>query len=376
MPPDARGPDARSPDARGIGFGSRAPLSVALDWIKAHVAVLPSEPVPAPDALGRVLTSGPPGGPWPLADRAGTDGYAVHAAETLGASGYNPLPLPSAIPVASGEPLPPGTDAVAAFASVGRQGPAFLALTPVPRGAGVERRGAEGDAPLPGLLRPESLALLALLDMTVIQAVRRPRVALVAAGPKSGPDVLTPMLRALVARDGGVATVPSGIEAASHAGADLVLLAGRTGCGMDDDMPHRFTAAGGVLDLHGIAFRPGDTAGLGRLGGVPAVLLPGSPLAALSVYEVLAGPAIRRLGGWADAPAHLQRPAVLERKVTSAIGCTDMVRVRLHGGRATPLGPADSGGLGRAVLADGWLMVPEGGEGYPAGAAVTVHCPA
>lgn len=364
------------PDVRGIGFGSRAPLSVALDWIGAHVAVLPSEAVPAPDALGRVLTSGMPGKAWPPADRAGADGHAVRAAETLGASDYNPLPLPSAMPVASGEALPPGTDAVAAFASVGRQGPVSQASAPVARGAGVERQGAEGAAPPPGLLRPESLALLVLLDILVIQAVRRPRVALMAAGPKSGPDVLTPMLRALVARDGGVAVAQAGIEEAFDAGADLVLLAGRTGCGRDDDMPHRFTAAGGVLDLHGIAFRPGDTAGLGRFGGIPAVLLPGSPLAALSVYEVLAGPAVRRLGGRAEAPAHLERRAVLERKVTSAIGCTDMVRVRLRDGRATPLGSADSGGLGRAVPADGWLIVPEGGEGYPAGAVVNVQCPA
>ena len=272
--------------------------------------------------------------------------------------------------------MPPGTDAVAAFASVGRQGPAFQALAPVARGAGVERHGVESGTPQPGLLRPESLALLALLDIPVIQAIRRPLVAIMAAGPKSGPDVLTPMLRALVARDGGAAVVQAGIEDAFNAGTDLMLLAGRTGCGRDDDMADRFQAAGGVLDLHGIAFRPGDTAGLGRLGGVPAVLLPGSPLAALSVYEVLAGPAVRRLGGRADASAHLARPAVLERKVTSAIGYTDMVRVRLCGSRATPLGPADSGGLGRAVLADGWVIVPEGGEGYPAGTAVTVQCPA
>jgi molybdopterin molybdotransferase len=99
-------------------------------------------------------------------------------------------------------------------------------------------------------------------------------------------------------------------------------------------------------------------------------------LAALSVYEMLAGPAIRRLGGRSDAPAHMALPAILERKVTSAIGCTDMIRVRLRDGRATPLGSADSGGLGRAVLSDGWLIVPDGGEGFPAGAAVTVHCPA
>ena len=71
--------------------------------------------------------------------------------------------------------MPPGTDAVAAFAGVSRRGTALEALAPVARGAGVERRGAEGDAPLPGLLRPEGLALLALMGVPAIQAVRRHR---------------------------------------------------------------------------------------------------------------------------------------------------------------------------------------------------------
>ncbi len=360
-------------DVRLVGFGSFAPLAAALAWIEANAAALPAEAIPVQDALGRVLAAVPDGSPWPLADRAGLDGYAVRAAETEGASDYAPLPLHGAALVVSGGPMPPGTDAVLPHASI-RGETALEALTPVARGAGVERRGAEGAAPLPGPLRPEEMALLALLGVPAVEAVRRPRVALVVAGPKSGPDVLTPLLQNLVARDGGLAAAAV-MEDARQGAADLVLLAGRTGCGGDDDMPQRLAAAGGVLDLHGIAFRPGHTAGLGRLGGVPAVLLPGSPLSALSVYEVLAGPAIRRLGG-RSSPSHVERQAVLERKITSAIGCTDMVRVRLQDGRATPLGPADTGGLGRAVLSDGWVIVPEGQEGYPAGATVTVQCPA
>ena len=65
---------------------------------------------------------------------------------------------------------------------------------------------------------------------------------------------------------------------------------------------------------------------------------------------------------------------MLDRKITSAIGFTDLVRVRLQDGRATPLGPADAGGLARVVASDGWVLVPEGQEGFPAGTAVTVHC--
>jgi len=360
-------------DVRLVGFGSRAPLATALAWVEANATTLPTETVPVQDAVGRVLAMVPAGTPWPAADRAGLDGYAVRAAETEGASDYAPLPLRHAELVVSGGPMPPGTDAILPYAGV-RSGAVLETLAVAARGAGLERQGAEGAAPLPGPLRPEGMALLALLGVPAVEAVRRPRVALVAAGPKSGPDVLTPLLRALVARDGGMAT-SAVLEDAGGGAADLVLLVGRTGCGGDDDMPQRLAAAGGMLDLHGIAFRPGDTAGLGRLGTLPVVLLPGSPLAALSVYEALAGPAVRRLGG-RPSPSHVERQAVLERKITSAIGCTDMVRVRLRDGRATPLGPADTGGLGRAVLSDGWIMVPEGQEGHPVGAAVTVQCPA
>ena len=363
-------------DVRLVGFGSRAPLAAALAWIEANAALLPAETVPVQDAVGRVLVVVPAGNPWPAADRAGLDGYAVCAAETEGASDYAPLALRHAELVVSGGPMPPGTDAILPHAGV-RSGAVLEALAVAARSAGLERQGAEGAAPLPGPLRREGMALLALLGVPAVEAVRRPRVALVVAGPKSGPDVLTPLLQTLVGRDGGLAAAANLEDAGQDAAnaADMILLAGRTGCGGDDDMPQRFAAAGGMLDLHGIAFRPGDTAGLGRLGSRPAVLLPGSPLSALSVYEALAGPAVRRLGG-RTSPSHVERQAVLERKITSAIGCTDMVRVRLRDGRATPLGPADTGGLGRAASSDGWVIVPDGQEGYPAGATVTVQCPA
>lgn len=358
---------------RGVGFGSRATLVAALAWVRSHTGPLPNEAVPAHLALGRVLTSAPAGLPWPPTDCAALDGYAVRANDTEGASDYNPLPLPDAKPIASGQPMPPGTDAVAPFPAIARHGPLPHAVTPVARGAGVDRRGTAIAPPL-GLVRPEGAAVLALLGLTTVQAVRRPRVALVVAGPKSGPDVLTPLLTLLVTRDGGLpAAVPSPAEA--PAGTDLLLLAGRTGCGLDDDMPDRLRDAGGVLDLHGIAFRPGDTAGLGCLSGVPAILLPGAPLATLSVYEMLASPAVRRLAGLGNVPARMTQPAVLDRKITSLIGCTDMVRVRVQDGRAAPLGPADTGSLARAAQSDGWIIIPDSQEGHPSGATVTVECP-
>ena len=315
------------------------------------------------------------GAAWPAIDRAAADGYGIQAAVTEGASEYNPLPAGAVIPVAAGSPIPPGVDTVAPYPALHRRGPVLEALAPVARGAGIERRGADASPGFQvpaGLLRPEAAALLQLLGLEWVDVVRRPNVAIVTAESKDGPDVLAPMLAHLVAGDGGMAHAHRS-PAAVPPGADLVLLAGRSGCGWDDDMPHLLAAAGGSLDLHGIAVRPGDSAGLGSLGCAPVVLLPGSPASALAIYDLLAGTAVQTLAGRAAVPRSLQQEAVLDRKITSAIGFTDLVRVRLQGGRATPLGPADAGGLARVVASDGWVLVPEGQEGFPAGTAVTVH---
>ncbi len=316
------------------------------------------------------------GAAWPGTDRAAVDGYGIQAALTEGASEYNPLPAGDAILVAAGTSIPPGLDTVAPYPALHRKGSVLEALAPVARGAGIERRGGDAgpgfQAPA-GLLRPEAVALLQLMGVEWVEVVRQPNVAIVAAAPKIGPDVLTPLLARLVADDGGMASFHVS-PAAVPPGADLVLLAGRSGCGWDDVMLDQLAAAGGSLDQHGIAVRPGDSAGLGWLNGAPVLLLPGSPASALTIYDLLAGPAVQTLAGRAAVPRGVQREVVLDRKITSAVGFTDIVRVKLHGGRATPLGPADAGGLARVVLSDGWVLVPEGQEGFPAGSAVVVNC--
>ena len=65
--------------------------------------------------------------------------------------------------------------------------------------------------------------------------------------------------------------------------------------------------------------------------------------------------------------------ATLTRKIASALGQLDAVRVRLDHGAATPLGPAEGIGLLTAATADGLVLVPEGSEGYPAGAVVPIY---
>ena len=386
------------------GFGSLRPLADAVGWVDAQAGVLGPEMVSSASAVGRVLAAPVVGSTdRPDGDRAAVDGYAIRAADTEGADVYAPLyfrlgdpalgealPRGSAVLLAAGLPMPAGADTILPLAGTApnRRGELEV-VAPVAPGGGVDRRGCELAAGTEVLragrqLRPEDLALLLGLGVAAVAVVRRPRVRLVVAGPKrGGSDALTPMLLALAARDGATAEAippPGAGEAAFAAaiaeaggGADLVLVAGRSGIGPDDTAASAVAAVGGVLGLHGVALRPGGSTGLGRIGGALLVLLPGEPLACLTAYDLLASRAIRLLGGLSWTAAYRAKPVELARKIVSAIGFTDAVQVRLADGRAVPLGSAESGSLVGAVQAQGFVLVPEGSEGFPPGSTVQVH---
>lgn len=219
-----------------------------------------------------------------------------------------------------------------------------------------------------------------------LHVVRRPRVCLIITGPKYCPghvagDANGPMLRALIARDGGLVEdgYPKGdgrdaiAQAIVAATADVILIAGRTATGVDDEAPLALAAVG-KLAIHGIALRPGASTGMGLAGAIPVFLLPGEPLACLCAYDLLAGRLIRQLSGRGRRLPYVIREAEVGRKIVSAIGFVDLCRVRFAGGRAEPIGSAEFGGLASAVRAGGFVVVPASLEGYPPGARVSVHC--
>jgi molybdopterin molybdotransferase len=393
---------AHGGDVRQRGFPDRASVDEAIAWVDRHTPGLSFEEVRVEQARGRI-----PKTPWsapadlPATDCACVDGYAVRSAETIGAGNYNPLRfrvqehdgplLPGSVAlVASGEALPQGADAVLPFEAVQAHLDALDVSSPVAPGTGIARKAEQvraGSTLLESAqpLRPQDLGLLASLGLKSLQVVRRPRVQLAIAGPKPGRgsasgDADGPMLAALVARDGGIVDTLcadiSGRDALARAiagsRADLVLVAGRTATGMDDESPLALAAAGEVA-IHGIALRPGGSAGMGRVGATPAFLLPGDPLACLCAYDLFPGRMIRGLSGRDPGLPYPVGEFELRRKIVSAVGLVDWYRVRLVGGGVEPLGGVESGGLASAVRADGFVLVPASLEGYPPGKRVTVH---
>ncbi len=388
-------------DVRLSGFGDRAPLSTARAWLDAWPVPSSPEIVPLAEAMGRVLADSittefdPPARP-----RAAENGYAVRSADCDGANPYNPLLLSLLEPgtdelasgcaclIASGLAVPSGADAVLPFEAAQPVSPRSLeVLAPVAPGTGIDRASPAGIAMLERgqCIGPQDVGCVAAMGIERVAVLCRPRVALIVPGAKSGPDALTPMLRALLARDEALAepivvdgpseaalttTLTSGrIEACA-----LVLIAGRAGTGPDDVASLALQAAGGTLTHHGFALHPGGATGLGTLPGtdaIPVVLLPGEPLACLVAYDIVASRLVRRLAGAKSLSPYRTAEFELARKIVSAIGMVEVVPVLLDGGRALPIGV--DGGLAGAIRADGFVIVPDTSEGYLPGGRVRVH---
>jgi molybdopterin molybdotransferase len=187
------------------------------------------------------------------------------------------------------------------------------------------------------------------------------------------------VLSALVERDGGsllpFEILPDRVEriraALSEPSADVVLVSGGSSVGEEDHAP-RLLAEQGSLDFHGISMRPSSPAGVGRIGERWVFLLPGNPVSCLCAYEFFAGPTVRALGGRSRAWPHRRVRLPLARKISSAVGRTDYVRVAIERGQVVPIATSGASILSSTVRAAGAVIVPRELEGMPEGSEVEV----
>jgi putative molybdopterin biosynthesis protein len=394
-------------------FISDVPVAQAMQaWHDACVAArcpvhVPAVRVPVGDAVGRV-TAEPV---WalrssPALDSAGMDGIAVRAADTVGAGETTPvlLAVDEFEVIDTGDPLPAGYDAVVMREHVHRtsDGRAELRAAVPPyqhvRTIGEDITASELLLPVGHRLRPVDIAACAAAGATELVVRRRPKVVIVPTGDEIRPvgtdlapgeiaDTNSLMLAAQASEIGCDARVTAIVgddpqliidalrEAAAQA--DLVILIAGSSAGRDD-YTARVVASAGSLAVHGVAVRPGHPVVLGTVAGEPATPIlgaPGYPVSAALTFDIFAAPMLASLEGAAPR----ERPsttAKLARKLASAIGSDDWVRVRLGcvGGDivATPL-PRAAGVLTSLVRADGLLVVPAGVEGHHAGQRVRVE---
>jgi len=150
-----------------------------------------------------------------------------------------------------------------------------------------------------------------------------------------------------------------------------VIVSGGSSVGTEDHAP-RLVAELGSLDFHGISMRPSSPTGIGRVDDRLVFLLPGNPVSCLCAYEFFAGPSLRALGGRSREWPHRKVRLPLARKISSAVGRTDYVRVAVDHGKVTPIATAGASILSSTVAADGCVIVPRELEGMAEGADVEV----
>lgn len=359
------------------------PLADVVARIDAGVEQVKPREVAVASAVGRVLAKELTVGPRPPVALALRDGLAVSADLTTDASSYAPVPLPAAIRIDAGKPIPAGADAVAPFDIVVNRSGRTEIIAPVASGEGVLPAGTDASRQKPLLQQGRRLTRVQAAVVTAAGvrsvAIREPRVRLARARAAGDAvmDAAISFIAGEIHAEGGLLwpdehgnAGTTGLEAAlEDEAADAVIAIGGTGSGRHDTSVRTLGRMGRV-ETHGIALAPGETAAFGFAGPRPVLLLPGRMDAAVAVWRVLGRHLLARLSGRVEEEP--VRTARLARKVASTLGLTEMVPVRLRDGAAEPIA---SGYVPLSALAQahGWILVPPDSEGYPSGAEVVIR---
>ncbi len=390
---------------------ARIPLEEALDLFLKRLEEMgalspgPPEVVPVTESLGRVTAAPVPARiSSPHYNAAAMDGVAVRARDTFGAAERTPVRLrlgEEAFLVDTGDPLPPGTDAVVMIEDVSFPEPGVVELIApaVPwqhvRAVGEDFVATEMVLPSNHRIRPWDVGALLTAGVTEVAVHPRPRLALIPTGTELiGPgEELFPgaviesnssVLAGLVKEWGGEPLVaprtPDDWKLLEEAftsclaAADVVVVIAGSSAGREDYTASLVRAFGEVF-VHGVATRPGRPVILGAAAGKPVLGVPGYPVSAVLAFELFARPVVFRKQGLLP-PERPRLEAYLGRKLASTLGAEEFVRVRLGkvGGKyiVLPL-PRGAGAVTSLVRADGIVRVPRLSEGFPAGAKVEVE---
>ncbi len=359
---------------------------------EAHLRLAPvgSETVPLAASRGRVLAEDVVSDvDVPAFDRSNVDGFALQAADTVGAMeesrrrvrlnaevlspGVKPqteVAPGTATTIATGGMLPRGADCVVMVEHTelldGDDAPVLeltraaasgqfvtFAGTDIARGETVLRAGT--------VFTSREIGVLAAIGRDRVAVCRRPRVAIISTGDEVvRPGTPLPegcvydsnaaILAAAVEELGGepivCGTIPDDEPALREAVADalqydVVLLSGGTSKGAGD-LSYRVVSRlddPGIV-AHGVALKPGKPICLAVTQGKPVVVLPGFPTSAIFTFHEFVAPVIR---AYAGRPP--QRRATIEARlplrVNSERGRTEYLLVGLvRGGEA----PRSAGG--------------------------------
>lgn len=378
-----------------------AALAARLAWPDPR----PEEIVSTEAALGRTTTrvldarTSSPSSPV-----AAMDGIAVSAAATAGASEARPLVLEGGRTcelVDTGDPLPPGCDAVVMVEHAAEIAPGrFEIQTPTPPWRNVRLLGedvVQGDVVVSRgrTLGPFDIGALLAVGWTRVPVVRRPVVGLlptgdelVEPGAETVPGavvefnsrILSAMLTEWGAEPKRLAPCRDRREALAAAirqalpDCDALIVNAGSSAGRDDWTADVLEELGELV-AHGIGVMPGKPTALAVVDGKPVFGLPGYPVSAVVAAERVLKPWVARWLG-AHLPQRARVRGILGRKIASRPGNEEIVRVAAGRVgpdiRVAPL-PRGAGVISSLSRASGLIAIPAVSEGLEAGSEVEIE---
>jgi molybdopterin molybdotransferase len=393
-------------------FLSVVPVDTARQILAGLAGRMPEKKVSLMESPGYVLRSDIfPDVDIPGFDRSIVDGYAVCAADTIGAGESIPAMLRLIGHVAMGNAptgtvnpgtcmyiptgafLPPGADAVVMVEYSERMGDDVFISRPVAVGENIVRKGEDFSRDSPALyagtrITSRETGVLAACGIHAVPVSLKPRVAVIATGneivpvqdvPKPGQirDVNTYMCAGFIQESGGIPIIMGivrddrdSLEQALHRAvneSDVVLISGGSSKG-ERDMCADIIAGSGEMLVHGIALSPGKPTIIGKIQEKPVIGLPGHPASAYVVLYALVRDLIHAMTG--EKTTKVSVSGVLTAPVPSAKGREDYIRVVYQDDTITPVF-GKSGLTNTLVSSDGLLCIPAACEGYEKGTRVS-----
>ena len=413
-------------------FRTLIPLEEALKTVLSYAKRTETEEVRFDDALNRVLAEdicSPIDSP-PF-DRAAMDGYAIRGEDSFGAAPRNPVFLKikkprikeegeeenenevelregECIPVATGMPVPKGSNAVVMLEYTKERDDTLEIFKPVTPGKNVSFKGEDvkkGEAVLKAgkLLQAHDIGMLTSLFKITVKVHKRAKIGILSTGDElidpSGQSAVADQkyeqtekkiadsnsytLAALagklaapyrmgIARD-NYEEIKNALKSSLDGECDVLLVTGGSSVGTRDFLSDAVEDLG-ELTFHGVAIRPGEPVGFGIVNNKPIFILPGYPVATISAFELLVRPFLYAMHCVTGDRRTIFAKA--RKKIPSAVGRTDFVRVKVFLAEdeyyVEPIRVSGSGILSSMTKSDGYVVIAENKEGVAEGEQVAV----
>jgi len=392
----------------------------ALDIILKETVPLGMEKVDILDTLGRVLGEAVFSGRLiPPRDNSSMDGYAVHEADTRGATPSNPVILDviedipaGSIPrrvvgigqaarIMTGAPIPEGADAVIRIEDTRQNGTRVELTAAVKKGeyirfAGEDVREGEEVIPAGTVVRPAEVGMMAALGKSFVSVYQRPVVAVIATGdeladiddPVSSWKIVNSNAYSLTAQilDCGAIPLQMGIARDNREDllakfrpalrADVILSSGGVSVGDYDLVKEIMTEVGTAIEFWRVAMKPGKPLVYGRVCGKQIFGLPGNPVSTMVSFEQFVRPVLLKMMGQRCLFRRTVQ-AIMKEDLDKQTGLTYFVRVHVtrEGDDyvAVPTGEQSSGILKSMVRANGLAILPKDADKISSGERVTVQ---